>query len=160
MVQMRGYLLGRLFALLAMQGVLEEAPERLFRLASTAPPQVLPKALAALIESGKEEVLYPLLGRLPLDAFDGPLNRREQGAFALGYAHERSGQPMPLVEEEHDGEEQDLTDRYEFRVDAQLKDWIKSNGGGSFIRDILRAERARSLQGRAGEHSVQQNEGG
>jgi hypothetical protein len=111
-----------------------------------APPQVIPKALATMIATGKEEILFPLLKQLPLDAFDGPLNRREQGAFALGYAHERTGYPMPSLEEEHDDEEQGLTERYEFRLDPQLKEWIKMQGGGSFVRTALRNERVKSAQ--------------
>jgi len=99
-----------------------------------------------MIASGKEELLFPLLRQLPLDAFDGPLNRREQGAFALGYAHERMGYPMPSQDEEHDDEEQGLTERYEFRLDPQLKEWIKTQGGGSFIRATLRNERIKLAQ--------------
>lgn len=56
----RGYLLGRLFAFLATQGALEGTPAQIYPLASTAPPQVLPKALAAAIEAGKEEALFPI----------------------------------------------------------------------------------------------------
>jgi hypothetical protein len=146
MPQHRGYLLGRLFAFLATQEVFEQPVEQLYQQASVAPPQVFPKALAAMITTGKEELLFPLLKQLPLDAFDGPLNRREQGAFALGYAHERTGCPMPSLEEEHDDEEQGLTERYEFRLDPQLKEWVKTQGGGSFIRAILRNERLKAAQ--------------
>ena len=105
MTQLRGYILGRLFALLAAHEVLEGPPTSLYQLASTAPPQVIPKALTGMIEAGKEETLFPLMQQLPLDAFDGGLNRREQGAFALGYIHERSGYSTPLIEEEHDNDE-------------------------------------------------------
>lgn len=149
----RGYLLGRLFAFLAIQEALEGAPEQLYPLASTAPPQVLPKALATAIEAGKEEALFPLMKLLPLDAFDGPLNRREQGAFAIGYAHERAGYLVPLLDEEGDDVEQELTERYEFRVEPQLKEWIKTNGGGAFIRAVLRAERVKQSQALTSEHA-------
>ena len=84
--------------------------------------------------------------QLPLDAFDGALNRREQGAFALGYMHERSGYSVPLIEEERDNDEPDLTERYEFRLDPQLKEWLKTRGGGAFIRTLLRAERTAMMQ--------------
>lgn len=141
----RGYLLGRLFASLARLGALEE-PARLYQSASTTPPQVFPQALAAAIEAGKEEALYPLMKLLPQDAFEGPLNRRELGAFAIGYAHERAGYQGPLLEEEGDDLEQELTERYEFRLESQLKEWIKTNGGGAFIRSVLRAERAKQSQ--------------
>ena len=146
MPQYRGYFLGRLFAFLARQGALEQSPEQCYRQASMSPPQVIPKALAAVIEAGQEESLFPLMKHLPLDAFDGSLNRREQGAFALGYAHERTGSAIPSVEDEQDEEGQELTERYEFRVDPQLKEWLKLQGGGSFIRTLLRTERARQLQ--------------
>jgi len=149
MAQLRGYLLGRLFALLAAHGALESSPESLYQLASTAPPQVIPRAIAGMIEAGKEEVLFPLMRQLPLDAFDGALNRREQGAFALGYMHERSGYSTPLTEEERDNDEPDLTERYEFRLDPQLKEWLKIRGGGAFIRNLLRAERITAVQGTA-----------
>lgn len=147
MAQLRGYLLGRLFALLAAHEVLEGPPTSLYQLASTAPPQVIPKALAGMIEAGKEEILFPLMQQLPLDAFDGNLNRREQGAFALGYMHERSGYSTPLTEEERDSDEPDLTERYEFRLDPLLKEWLKIHGGGAFIRDLLRTERTTVMQG-------------
>ncbi len=146
MPQVRGYLLGRLFALLAREGALEQPAETLYQQASTTPPQVLPMALARLVGAGKEELLYPLMKQLPLDAFDGPLNRREQGAFAMGYAHERSGYLVATVQEEHEEDEQELTERYEFRVDPQLKEWIKARGGGPFIRAALREERSRAEQ--------------
>jgi hypothetical protein len=145
MPQQRGYFLGRLFALLAQQGVLEQPAEQCYRQASTSPPQVFPQALAAAIAAGKEEALFPLMKQLPLDAFDGSLNRREQGAFALGYTHERTGFTPPSIEEEADEEGQELTERYEFRVDPQLKEWIKREGGGPFIRALLRNERAKPV---------------
>ncbi len=144
MPQTRGYILGRLFALLALHEALPQPVEQLYQQASTTPPQVIPKALATLIESGKEELLFPLMKPLPLDAFDGPLNRREQGAFAMGYTHERAGYPLSALEEE--SEEEELTERYEFRLDPQLKEWLKLQGGGTFIRSVLRNERARLAQ--------------
>ena len=159
MPQTRGYFLGRLFALLAKHEALEHSPEQLYRQASTVPPQVIPPALATMIAAGKEEALFPLMRYLPLDAFDGPLNRREQGAFALGYLHEQSGHPIAREEEEHDSEEQELTERYEFRVDAQLKEWIKANGGGTFIRTLLRTQRAQLMQEVSKESASEEKEG-
>ena len=32
-----------------------------------------------------------------------------------------------------------LTERYDMRMDADLKAWIKANGGDRMIRDVLRA---------------------
>ena len=156
MPQTRGYILGRLFAFLATHEVLPQPVEQLYQQASTTPPQVIPKALAALIESGKEELLFPLMKQLPLDAFDGPLNRREQGAFALGYMHERAGYAIPSSDDE--GEEDGLTDRYEFRLDPQLKEWIKLQGGGTVIRALLRNERARQTQEATANQPTEGNE--
>ncbi len=65
MPQIRGYLLRRLFTLLATQGVLEQPPEQLYQQASAAPPQVIPKALAALIAEGKEERRHTYEARIP-----------------------------------------------------------------------------------------------
>lgn len=138
----RGYLLGRLIVVLARQNALEAAPEQVYQQAYTAPAQIFPKALAVLFEAGKEENVRTLLKLLPINTFDGALNRREQGAFAIGYSHELAGYSAPL-EEEHDGEEADLTDRYELRVDPSLKEWIKARGGGTFVRSMIRTERAR-----------------
>jgi hypothetical protein len=143
----RGYLLGRLLAILARQGALEAPLEQVYQLASSAPPQVFPQALATLIAAGKEETILSLMTLLPLNTFDGGLNRREQGAFAIGYSHERAGYLLPLEDEEEGAElESELTERYEFRVEPPLKEWIKVNGGGAFIRAVLRAERAKQLQ--------------
>ncbi len=144
----RGYLLGRLLALLAKQGALEAPPEQVYQLASSAPPQVFPQALATLIATGKEETILPLMTLLPLNTFDGGFTRREQGAFAIGYSHERAGYLLPLMKDEEDAAEleAELTERYEFRVDPPLKEWMKANGGGAFIRAVLRAERAKQLQ--------------
>jgi hypothetical protein len=141
MSQPRGYYLGRLLALLATLGALEQPAEDCYLQACTNPVQLIHQALAAAIAAGKEEALFPLMMRLPLEAFDGPLNRREQGAFALGYTHERAGFPAPSIEEEQDEDGAELTERYEFRVDPQLKEWIKREGGGSFLRTLLRNER-------------------
>ncbi|HEY0756708.1 MAG TPA: hypothetical protein VGD98_22335 [Ktedonobacteraceae bacterium] len=143
----RGYLLGRLLVLLAQQGVLEEAVEQVYARAAVAPPQVFPQALAALIAAGKEETILSMMTLLPLATFEGGLNRREQGAFALGYIHERTGIVLP-VDEEEDGSEEgaELSERYEFRAEPALKEWIKTRGGGAFVRTLLRAERAKALQ--------------
>ena len=136
----RGYLLGRLLVVLARQNALEATAEQVYQQAYTAPAQVFPKALAVLFE---EENVRTLLRLLPVNTFDGGLNRREQGAFAIGYSHELAGYSAPLEEEHDDGEEADLTDRYELRVDPSLKEWIKARGGGIFVRSMLRTERAR-----------------
>jgi len=151
----RGYLLGRLLALLARQEALEATPEQAYQLASSAPPQVFPKALATLIAAGKEENILHLMTLLPLNTFDSGLNRREQGAFALGYFHERAGYQLPLEDEEEDAElETELTERYELRVEPGLKEWMKANGGGAFVRAVLRAERVKQVQPQEKAHEI------
>jgi|SRR5579875_3559449 hypothetical protein len=157
MPQHRGYFLGRLFAFLAQQGALEQPVEQCYQQASTHPPQVIPQALTAMITAGREEALFPFLKHLPLDAFDGGLNRREQGAFALGYTHERTGAPFPFPEDEQEEDGQELTERYEFRVDPQLKEWIKREGGGAFIRSLLRNERVKTAPEAAPERREESN---
>ena len=142
----RGYLLGRVFAVLARLGVLEGTVEELYQNASARPQQVLPKAIASAIETRKGEELFPLLGALPADAFDGPLNWRERGAFAIGYVHEQTSVALPKHEDEGEDAEQGLTERYELRLDPQLKEWLKSSGGGIFVRKLLRTERERQGQ--------------
>ena len=139
----RGYLLGRLLVVLSRQSALEGTAEQAYQQASTTPPLIFPKALGIVIEAGKEESVRTLLRLLPVNTFDGGLNRREQGAFAIGYSHELAGYSAPLEEEHEDGEEADLTERYELRVDPALKEWIKARGGGTFVRNILRTERGR-----------------
>jgi hypothetical protein len=87
---MRGYLLGRLLALLALQGALEQPAEQLYRLAATSPPQVIPQALATLIGDGKERVLLPLMQHLPLDAF-------QMALFVFQYVKCRPGDPFDML---------------------------------------------------------------
>lgn len=143
----RGYLLGRVFALLVRLEAFDQHFQQLYPQASATPPQVFPAALARVIAAGQEEALFPLLQRLPPDTFEGPLNRREQGSFSLGYVHERMGEGFPTSDDMGDENGQELTERYEFRVDPQLKDWIKLSGGGTFLRSILRSERAKLFHG-------------
>ncbi len=146
----KGYLLGRLLVRLGQHGVLETTPEQVYPQAVTMSPPVFSKALALLIEAGKEEYIRDLMKLLPTNTFDsGGLNWRERGAFALGYSHEHAGYMAPLEEDsEHNSEDGDLTDRYEFRIDQGLKEWIKTNGGGAFVRTLLRTEQARQGQQR------------
>ncbi|HLZ64412.1 MAG TPA: hypothetical protein VKR06_46385 [Ktedonosporobacter sp.] len=40
-----------------------------------------------------------------------------------------------------------LTERYEVRMEAALKQWMLEHGGAALIRSLLRAERARQLTG-------------
>ena len=87
-----------------------------------------------------------MLKLLPSNAFDSGFNWRERGAFALGYSHERAGY-TPLEEDAEGGDQEgDLSDRYEFRIDQSLKEWIKNNGGGAFVRTVLRTEQAKQRQ--------------
>jgi hypothetical protein len=143
----RGYLLGRLLVLLGQLEALEATPEQVYQQAITTPPLVFSKALASLIEAGKEEYVRDMLKLLPTNTFDSGFNWRERGAFALGYSHEQAGYTPPLEEDsEGSNQEGDLTDRYEFRIDQGLKEWIKNNGGGVFVRTLLRTEQARQRQ--------------
>jgi CRISPR-associated protein (Cas_Csd1) len=143
----KGYLLGRLLVRLGELGVLETTPEQVYQQAITTPPLVFSKALASLIEAGKEESVRDILKLLPTNSFDSGFNWRDRGAFALGYSHERAGYNAPLEEDsEGSGQEGDLSDRYEFRIDQGLKEWIKVNGGGAFVRTVLRIEQARQGQ--------------
>jgi hypothetical protein len=142
----RGYLLGRLLVRLGKLEVLEATPEQVYQQAITTPPMVFAKALAALIEAGKEESVRDMLKLLPTNAFDSGFNWRERGAFALGYSHERAGY-TPLEEDAEGGDQEgDLSDRYEFRIEQGLKEWIKNNGGGAFVRTVLRTEQAKLRQ--------------
>ncbi|MBA2396713.1 MAG: hypothetical protein H0V70_28645 [Ktedonobacteraceae bacterium] len=143
----RGYLLGRLLVRLGQLEALEAPVEQIYQQAITTPPPVFAKALASLIEAGKEESIREMLRLLPINAFDGGLNWRERGAFALGFSHERAGYTAPL-EEDSEGSDQegDLSDRYEFRIEQGLKEWIKNNGGGAFVRTVLRTEQAKQRQ--------------
>lgn len=140
----RGYLLGRLLVRLGKLEALEATPEQVYQQAITTPPMVFAKALAALIEAGKEESVRDMLKLLPTNAFDSGFNWRERGAFALGYSHERAGY-TPLEEDAEGSSDQegDLSDRYEFRIEQGLKEWIKNNGGGAFVRTVLRTEQVR-----------------
>ncbi len=141
----RGYLLGRLLVRLGQLGALEATPEQVYQQAITTPPLVFSKALASLIEAGKEEFVREMLKLLPTNTFDSGFNWRERGAFALGYSHERAGYTAPLEEDaENNGQEGDLNDRYEFRIDQGSKEWIKTNGGGAFVRAILRTEQVKA----------------
>ena len=143
----RGYILGRLLVRLGQLEGLEESMEQVYQKASTFPPQVFPSAFATLISRGKEESIRDFMKLLPVNAFESGLNRREQGAFALGYSHELAGYVTPLEEEPESSEiEASLTDRYEFRIDPNLKEWIKSNGGGEFVRTVLKAEQVKQRQ--------------
>lgn len=143
----RGYLLGRLLVRLGQLDVLEATPEQVYQQAITTPPLVFSKALALLIEAGKEEYIRDMMKLLPTNTFDSGFNWRDRGAFALGYSHERSGYTAPLEEDsEGNSQEGELNDRYEFRIDQGLKEWIKSNGGGTFVRTILRTEQSKQKQ--------------
>ncbi len=80
------------------------------------------------------------MAELSSDAFDRQLTDEESSDFALGYYHQRaqfSAGRLPALPEA----EPDLDMRYELRMDADLKDWTKRNGGDKLIRALLRRAR-------------------
>lgn len=135
----RGYLLGRLLAALEHLGTAER--HRLYVQASVAPAALVP-ALARATESGEAaaELLTPIVAQLAPDAFAGQLGDEEGSDFALGYYHQRAQfrtGALPL-----DGEEPDLSDRWEIRIEPDLKQWALENGGSRLVRTLLREARA------------------
>lgn len=134
------YQLGRLLAALEHLKATSQ-PRQLYVQASSHPAALAP-VLAKATASGGMDVLTPIVAQLPPDAFSGAFSDEEASDFALGYYHQRAdfrkGLLPPLPESEPD-----LDTRYEFRVDADLKAWIKANGGDKLIRALLRAARER-----------------
>lgn len=134
------YHLGRLLAALAHTGAAEH-PHRLYELASEA-PSYLAAPLAKATQDGHQDILLPIVAELPPDAFSSTLNAEQQSDFALGYYHQRAefrAGRLPKLPED----EPDLDSRYELRIDADLKAWIKANGGDKLVRTLLREARAR-----------------
>lgn len=139
-MQSKGYLLGRLLAVLGREGVLVTTPERAYELACVYPAQVIVPAITRLIVKKQGDSIEGIMEKLHVDAFKGALVAKEQADFALGYHHERSGKTSaPSLADD----ESELTERFEVRLDDSLKQWMLANGGGALIRSLLRAERAR-----------------
>lgn len=139
----KSYLLGRLLAVLAREGALNTpTQQRAVELGMSFPAQVIVPAISNLIENGKGDAIAEIMEQLPPTAFgEGTQNMYEQSEFALGYYHERGGVARPLQLGEEDTST--LTERYEVRMEPDLKQWMLQHGGAPLIRSLLRVERER-----------------
>lgn len=132
------YQLGRLLAALEHVGATSQ-PRQLYVQASSHPAALAP-VLAKATSGGGADILTPIVAQLPENAFSGELSDAEQSEFALGYYHQRADFRKGLLPALPDAEP-DLDTRYEFRIDADLKAWVKANGGDKLIRALLRSAR-------------------
>lgn len=132
------YQLGRLLA--ALEHLKATSQPRQLYVQASSHPAVLAPVLAKATSAGGVDILTPIVGQLPENAFSGELSNEQQSEFALGYYHQRADFRkglLPTLPET----EPDLDTRYEFRVDTDLKAWVKSNGGDKLIRALLRSAR-------------------
>lgn len=134
------YLLGRLLAALEYLKATDQ-PRQLYVQASSHPSAMVP-VLAHATASGKADILTPIVAQLPENAFSGELSNEDSSDFALGYYHQRAAFRKGLLPELPESEPE-LEARYEFRIDPDLKAWVKTNGGDKLIRALLRAARER-----------------
>ena len=143
-MQSKSYLLGRLLAVFEREGALATTPQRAYELASLNSVPVLVPAIAKLNGMGKGDAIMDIMVELPMNAFsNGVLTSKEQADFALGYYHERNGVTrLTSLEEDTTA----FTDRYEVRMEPDLKQWMLAHGGAQLIRSLLRAERERQSQ--------------
>lgn len=133
----KAYQLGRLLAALDHVGATNDV-QRLYELASTEPSQMVAVLGRATTKNEQaQNVLTPILAELEPSAFDDTLGNEEQSEFALGYYHQRAefrrGNLPQLTMDEPA-----LTERYEFRIDADLKAWVRAHGGDKLVRSLLR----------------------
>lgn len=133
-----GYELGRLLAALEYLNATAQ-PHQLYVQASVRPAAMLP-AISKATAAGGGDVLTPIVSQLPATAFDGELSDEAASDFALGYYHQRAAFRRGLLPELPESEP-DLDARYELRMDAELKAWVKANGGDKLIRALLREAR-------------------
>lgn len=132
------YQLGRLLAALEHLKATSQ-PRQLYVQASSRPSALVP-VLAHATANGGADILTPIVSQLPDNAFSGELSNEDASEFALGYYHQRADfrkGMLPALPEK----EPDLDARYEFRIDADLRAWIKANGGDKLIRALLRNAR-------------------
>ncbi len=134
------YQLGRLLSALEHLKATNQ-PRQLYVQASSHPEALAP-ILARATASGGEDILTPIVAQLPPDALSGELSNEDQSEFALGYYHQRADFRKGLLPSLPETEP-DLDTRYEFRIDADLKSWVKANGGDKLIRALLRSARER-----------------
>jgi CRISPR-associated protein, Csd1 family len=133
------YQLGRLLAALEHIKATNQ-PRQLYVQASSQPSALVPVLARATTSPSAVDILTPIVGQLPDDAFSRELTNEESSDFALGYYHQRADfrkGVLPALPET----EPDLDARYEFRIDADLKSWVKTNGGDKLIRALLREAR-------------------
>lgn len=136
------YLLGRLVAALEHANVL--VSPRSVELAPQQPAVHIAPAIARLASTGRSDLVADIMAELPPDALTTtPLTA--EGDYWLGYYHQRAeirrgAAPGPGIPARAEPE---LDTRYEFRIDTDLKAWIKQNGGDKLIRALLRAARER-----------------
>lgn len=134
------YQIGRLLAALEHLGTPD--PRRLYELASVEPVHLVQMLNRVTADGGQEaeEILLPIVAQLPPDAFAGTLNAEAQSEFALGYYHQRAefrAGRLPALPES----EPDLDDRWEIRIEPDLKRWALDNGGSRLVRALLRTAR-------------------
>ena len=132
------YQLGRLLAALEHLKATPH-PRQLYVQASSHPAALVP-VLARATASGGADILTPIVAQLPDSAFSSELSNEESSDFALGYYHQRGQFRKGLLPVLPD-REPSLDVRYELRMDAELRDWTKANGGDKLIRALLRAAR-------------------
>ena len=147
----RAYLLGRVLAILIREGATEETalgPQQTYKQALISPAQSIPPLLGVLYAKGKGESLTPLVAKISPNALGGTFSKDEQGAFAVGYAHEMAHVPLPESQDDLDeGDvEAGLNNRWNIRIGTELKEWARSRGGSKLVRRLLEAERARELE--------------
>jgi hypothetical protein len=133
------YQLGRLLAALEHLKATNQ-PRQLYVQASSQPSALVPILARATTFPGAVDILTPIVGQLPDDAFSRELTNEESSDFALGYYHQRADfrkGVLPALPET----EPDLDARYELRMDTDLKAWVKANGGDKLIRALLREAR-------------------
>jgi CRISPR-associated protein (Cas_Csd1) len=137
----KGYLLGKLLALLEQEGVVEA---RQYSAASSDPSSVLVPAIALLAGKGQGEVIMEIMNELPMDALSSQvLSAEEQASFPMGYYQQKAR--AVRVSEQMD-EEGQFSAHLLIRLEPSLKEWIMSQGGSKFVRKLLRSQRARGLE--------------
>ncbi len=134
----KGYLLGKLFALLEREGVVRMEQ---YQQASVSPLAIVP-AFTRLAETGKLDSIAEVMSELPSDAFnDQGLSPSDQADFPLGYYHQKA---RFLPRNDQIDEEEQFTAQLLIRLEPSLKKWTMEQGGSSFVRSLLKSKRAES----------------
>lgn len=132
---------GRLAAALEYLGYLDD---RGVAIVSTSPQSLIPH-LGQATASGERarDILTHIMAEIPAsgDPFPVSLPNQEQGDFWIAYHHQRAafraGQ-LPKGEPSPD-------DRWEIRIESDLKTWALENGGSKLVRTLLRRARNEAL---------------